>query len=61
MTNLSRRRKTMMKTLWKIFKVTTFIFGLLFYASGISLIYEEFFKKPEPIVRPIMYMNRNRK
>lgn len=47
----------MKKTLWKIFKATTFICGLLFYVCGISLIYEEHFKKPEPIVRPIMFMH----
>lgn len=57
MTNLSRRRNQMKTTLWKIFKVTTFICGLLFYAGGIAIIYEEHFKKPEPIVRPIMFMN----
>ncbi len=47
----------MKTTLWKIFKITTFISGLLFYAGGITVIYEEHFKKPEPIVRPIMFMN----
>lgn len=46
----------MKTTLWKIFKTTTFICGLWFYAGGISVIYEKYFKKPEPIVRPVNYM-----
>ena len=50
----------MKTTLWKIFKITTFICGLLFYAGGIAVIYEEYFKKPEPIVRPVSYMYKHK-
>lgn len=50
-----------MKTkLWKIFKTTTFISGLLFYAGGISVIYEKYFKEPEPIVGPVNYMYKHK-
>ena len=47
----------MMKTLWKIFKVVTFGFGMLFYVGEIATVYEHI-RKPEPIVQPIMFMNR---
>ena len=57
MTNLNRRRKTMKKTLWTIFKVVTFGFGMLFYVGEIATVYEHI-RKPEPIVQPIMFMNR---
>lgn len=46
-----------MKTLWKIFKVVTFGFGILFEVGEIATVYEHI-RKPEPIVRPMMFMKR---
>ena len=57
MTNLSRRRKTMKKNLWKIFKVVTFVAGIWFYIGLAGLLVESL-KEPEPIVRPIMFMGQ---
>lgn len=47
----------MKKTLWTIFKVVTFGIGMLFYVGEIATVYEHI-RKPEPIVQPIMFMNR---
>lgn len=47
----------MKKTLWTIFKVVTFGFGILFYVGEIATVYEQI-RKPEPIVQPIMFMNQ---
>lgn len=47
----------MKKTLWTIFKMVTFGIGILFYI-GLATDFVKSFKKPEPIARPIMFMNQ---
>ena len=48
----------MKKTLWTIFKVVTFGFGILYYIGLVGLIIDELKSKSEPSVQPIMFMNR---